>query len=337
MRLFISNFKLMGWGKSWLLALVISLFALCSLEIFWRANGHQPNIVDDQRLWAVERNKVGKSSNEIVLLGSSRMQTDTSIKLLKKDLPDYSIVNLSADGTCGNAVLYDIAEDESFNGKIIIESTPECLLFGCDPDISQQFYVDYFAKSYNLNEAINRHIATCMQKKLTIIDPYLNLIKVIGKIIVQKEKRIPNYVTTYENRTRSVDYTKTDTSNQKVERVAHAEERYKQLSTRITSELIAQNITRISEAVGKIKHRGGDIVFVRFPVSGEHWLVDQKYFPRDFYWNSFLKKIGVDAIHFKDIDEMSKLECPDTSHIDFRDKDKFTRILLVELLKREVI
>jgi hypothetical protein len=85
---YISNSKARGWVKSWIFAIVITASLLLSLEIFWRSNGHSPTIVDDQRLWAMERSKIGKSQKEIALLGSSRMQTDISTSTFRRLVPD---------------------------------------------------------------------------------------------------------------------------------------------------------------------------------------------------------------------------------------------------------
>jgi hypothetical protein len=332
-----SNFNNSGWGKSWILGLLIAAVLLGGLEYVWRINGHQPAIVDDQRLWALERSKAGKSPKEIVLLGSSRIQTDISIKTLHRLFPDYTIINLSADGTCANAVLFDLAADDNFTGKVILETTSECLLFGCDQDISQQFYVDYYHKTYNLNEKINRQIATLMQKNFVFIDPYLNLIKVAGNLIFKKKWRTPNYLKTHEDRTRAADYTKSNFSFQKTERIVHAEGRYKQLSSRITTQLLKRQIASMDGAIEKIILRGGKIVFVRFPVSDEHWNIDERYFPREFYWDTIIQGTRANVVHFKDIDAMNLLECPDTSHLDVRDKEKFTILLFKELLDRGAI
>lgn len=179
----ISNSKTQSWGKSWILAVVRTLLVLGSLEIIWRVDGHQPAIIDDQRLWAMERSRIGNSQREIALLGSSRMQTDISIATLHRLAPDHSIVNLSADGTCATAVLRDLAEDKIFKGTVIIETTSECLIFNDTPLLSQQFYVDYY-HSASKSKSDHRDIFT---ESITIIDPYLNLIKVIGDKILKNK------------------------------------------------------------------------------------------------------------------------------------------------------
>jgi len=321
------------WIKSWLLALLIVTTILGSLEYFWRINGHQPVVVDDQRLWSIERSKVGTSEKEIILLGSSRMQTDISMSTLRNLAPDHNIINLSIDSTCANATLHDLSKEKNFKGTVIIETTSECLMFGDDPNLSQQFYIDYYHRIYNLNVKANRIMATFMQKHLTIIDPYLNIIKVVGDIIVKKKWRRPNYLVTYEDRSRSADYTKIDINRHKALRLQKINVQYRQLLPRISTHLLMQKIADISIAIKTIKHRGGQVILIRFPVSNEHWLVDQEYFPRNQYWDTIIPTINTKVIHFMDVEGINKLQCPDTSHLDAKDTRTFTKYLFREILK----
>ncbi len=328
-----SNSNNSGWGKSWLLGLLIALFLLGGLEFAWRINGHQPDIVDDQRLWAMERSKAGTSPKEIVLLGSSRIQTDISMATLRRFIPDYNIINLPIDGTCANATLHDLAEDDKFSGTVIMETTSECLMFGYDQKISQQSYVDYYHRVYNLNVEANRLIATFLQKNLTIINPYLNLIKVTGDIIRKNKWREPNYVTTYEDRSRLADYTKLDITENKAMRLIKTEGHYRKLLPRISTQLLQDQLASINTDVEKIINRDGKVIFVRFPASDEHWDMDERYFPRDKYWDTIAPLTKARILHFKDIDIINSLRCPDTSHLDVRDTVTFTSKLFNEISK----
>lgn len=333
----ISNSKTQNWGKSWTVALLIALLLLGGLEAFWRVNGHQPAIVDDQRLWAIERSRIGKSDKEIVLLGSSRMQTDISTSTLRRLAPNHSIINLSADGTCANTVLRDLAGEDSFKGTAIVETTSECIMFGDDLGLSQQFYVDYFYRTYNLNISINRRIATFMQRHLTVIDPYLNLIKVAGDLVVKGKWRTPNYLSTYEDRSRAADYSKTDIERHKTMRLHKVDVHYRTLSERISTDLLKRQTNILEQAVTAIEKRGGSVIFVRFPVSDEHWEIDERYFPRLKYWDPITTITSAKVIHFRDIGGMKDLQCPDTSHLDRRDTRPFTESLVAELIDTKEI
>ena len=82
-----------------------------------------------------------------------------------------------------------------------------------------------------------------------------------------------------------------------------------------------------------IQDRGGRVIFIRFPTSGEHWDIDQRRYPKSKYWNYLEKVPDVEAFHFKDIRGMNRNEfdLPDTSHLDQKDREAFTKILLNKL------
>jgi hypothetical protein len=79
------------------------------------------------------------------------------------------------------------------------------------------------------------------------------------------------------------------------------------------------------------------VVFVRYITTGEHYELDEKYYPKSKYWDQFAKKTEAVTIHFKDVPELSNFECPDTSHLDFRDAPRFTVSLGHELRRLGVI
>ncbi len=333
-----SNSNRKYWHRSWIGAILIALIVLAAMELFWRSHGHIPSVVDDERLWSVERNKVGTSPKEIVLLGSSRMQTDISIETLQRMLPDYSIINLSLDGTCANAVLHDLAADIGFKGIILTETTSECIMFGDNKNmgLSQQFYIDFYHNTYNLNVAVNRHIATYLQQNLVVINPYLNLIKVVADFFSKKQLRQPNYVESFENRSRAADYTKLDISRHKAIRLQKNEEHYISLKPDINFDFFTKQMSVMNTSVKTIQSRGGNVIFIRFPVTGEQWIRDEAFFPRETFWDPMVNITEAVTIHFRDIDSMLTLECPDTSHLDKRDTKVFTESLILELMKRRV-
>jgi hypothetical protein len=72
------------------------------------------------------------------------------------------------------------------------------------------------------------------------------------------------------------------------------------------------------EPVGIIQRRGGQVIFVRMPVSQERWSL-------------FVERLNVDSIHFANYKDLSDFQLPDTSHLDMKDKSLFTSSLLNHL------
>jgi len=89
---YISNSKrryvVRKWVRLWIFALVFFVVILCTWETILRKAGHKPSIVDDVRLWSLNRRKVYyyKSRIPVVLLGASRMQLDFLPEVLENKL-----------------------------------------------------------------------------------------------------------------------------------------------------------------------------------------------------------------------------------------------------------
>ena len=93
----------------------------------------------------------------------------------------------------------------------------------------------------------------------------------------------------------------------------------------------------IEQFVGMIQLRGGRVAFVAYPTIGESWEFEENAYPKAQYWDIFAMQTFATTIHFKDYDELACFDCPDTSHLDYRDAILFTRSLLKVLAERHVL
>jgi hypothetical protein len=84
-------------------------------------------------------------------------------------------------------------------------------------------------------------------------------------------------------------------------------------------------------AVQRIRARGGKVVFVRFPVSGELKKLEDRATPRAGIWTRLLKETGAPGIYFEDYPELAAFRCPEWSHLSAGDSVKFTRLLVPHL------
>ena len=86
-------------------------------------------------------------------------------------------------------------------------------------------------------------------------------------------------------------------------------------------------------AVKKIQARGGKVVFVRFPVTGELKKHEDKMTPRVGPWNRLLKESGAPGIYFEDFPELASFDCPEWSHLSAPDSVEFSRRLVPRLVQ----
>jgi hypothetical protein len=92
-----------------------------------------------------------------------------------------------------------------------------------------------------------------------------------------------------------------------------------------------QEIQRLRLLAKQIQDRGGRVVFIRLPESGYVREMDERRYPRALFWDHFAAGIGAPTLNFADVAGLKEFNCPDGSHLDYRDRARFTRALLAAL------
>ncbi len=98
-----------------------------------------------------------------------------------------------------------------------------------------------------------------------------------------------------------------------------------------TRQAIEARFRDTNAAVEKLRRRGGQIVFVRFPVSGELKAFEDTSTPRTGIWDRLLRETGVPGIYFEDFPELASFTCPEWSHLSAGDSVEFTKRLVPHL------
>lgn len=317
------------WLRICALAVIISITPLFGLEVFLRRQDLRASVTDNLNLWASHRSRIyGNNNKAVVLIGASRMQTDFSLLSFKSRFPDYQITQLAIPGTGPISTLEDIADDQDFKGIIICSLTA----FSFDRD-SQQNFVNYYhsAPIYELNT--EPRIQSFLQTHFVFLNQALNMKAIAGRL--RKGESIPKTYTVMDSdRSVSSDFRQIDIQTLKNKVLKDLRSGYE---SRISYKKWLNNVNKLEKTVQKISRRGGKVIFVRLPTSGEHWALDQKYFPRSLYWDRLEKLTKTKTIHFQDFDSLAYFKCPDTSHLDYRDTPRFTNALLDELVHLKVL
>ena len=84
----------------------------------------------------------------------------------------------------------------------------------------------------------------------------------------------------------------------------------------------------IKADLDKIEARGGRVIFVRCPSTGELREIEKSMWPRVDFWNRLLTQTGVPGIYFEDYPELSGFTCPEWSHLSAADAVIFTDALI---------
>ena len=324
------------WLATWLVGLLFAAAIFTGLEVFWRGKGHKPSIVDTPALWAAHRsNAYGAPRETIVLAGGSRIQLDIDTATVRRMLPNHQLIQLAIQGTHPVGTLRDLAEDEAFRGIVIASGRPQALWRRNWN--SQSEYISYFHRDASFNNLLNSRISAWFQQHLVTINPRLNMKHALVRYI--RFRRFPNIqgnAMEYD-RSRKGDFRTDNVAKQREMRIDAARQRAKgwdPIAKEATPEHLREDFAEIEEMVQKIESRGGRVAFVRFPSTDENWEIDQRLYPRARYWDVLVDSTQATTIHFEDVDGLADFDCPDTSHLDYRDTPAFTESLIDELKKR---
>lgn len=101
------------------------------------------------------------------------------------------------------------------------------------------------------------------------------------------------------------------------------------------AELVARICEEARRDVGRIRARGGEVVFVRPPSAGAYIERERKIVPREKTWDRLLRETGAFGIHFDDYPEMQGMELPEMSHLSRESATRLTRAY-VEVMMKDV-
>ena len=122
--------------KAGILALVLVTSFILSWEGYWRSKGYVATYNDDKVLWANKRNEVYQPKEKAtVFIGSSRIKFDVDIPTWES-MTDEKAVQLALVGTSPRLLLEDLANDENFKGKLVMDVT-EILFFSNAPFVNK--------------------------------------------------------------------------------------------------------------------------------------------------------------------------------------------------------
>lgn len=321
-----------AWLRSWLAALLVAGVALGTMEWFWREQGHRPSVVDNPDLWAYYRRQVDASDKTVVLLGSSRIQLGFSTGTFRDRFVHYRLLQLAVDGRSPVPMLRDLAMDERFRGVVICAISARALE-PRTPD--QQPYLDHEDQS-TLNNRLNSRMTALIQHRLAVINPQVHLLNTAIRFGRTRTLPKPSYLVTHEDRSRSADYRLVDIEAYRQRRLDRDRGVYQDAADGGFQPWLGQS-AQVESWVRRIQDRGGKVAFVRFPTAGAYHAMDEADHPKARYWDRFAAMTSAEAIHFQEEPTLSGFDCPDGSHLDYRDAPRFTEALADELVRRGVL
>lgn len=321
--------------KAGILAAVIVVFAAVSWELWLRQKGYDISFDDNEMLWANKRSLVYKPSNEAtVFIGSSRIKFDLDIDEWRR-VTGEDAVQLAMHGNSPRPILYDLADDENFKGKLVIDVI-EGIFFSPAPMPEPEGRVAYY-KTWTPSQQASFKINKVAESNLVFLDKdFFSLNAIIGNLNIPDRPGIFNrppfpfgfHRVTFDRQAKMTDAFVADTNlHNKVKEIWMSFGRMAR-SKPLQGPPVDSIIATVKNAVDKIKARGGQVIFVRPPSSGAFWEKEQLGYPRAKYWDRLLTLSNTPGIHFTDYSSIAKFKCPEMSHLTPKDATVFTKNLV---------
>jgi hypothetical protein len=335
------------WRGITVVVVLVVLAATIIWELYVRSIGYGPTLNDNEDLWALRRRAVEPES--IVIVGDSRAWFDVDLDEIQRGLGKRPI-QLAAGGMCGFPVLQDLANDETFHGTIICSVVPR--LFFAPPGVFpfergekvvKRFHNQTPAQraSQYLTFPLEERVAFLNHDDLSL-DALLRELPIPNRRGAEASPPFPPYFNTVDRERRSRMIPQCEDPNgplaRKIQQIwlplfQPPPPSYVPLDVFMTEikKAIGQRFQDITAAVQKIRARGGQVVFVRFPHSGSLKEIEDRDTPRAQTWDPLLKMTGAPGIYYSDFPELADFQCPEWSHLTAGDSVEFTKRLVPHL------
>jgi hypothetical protein len=308
--------------------------------------GYAPTLNDTDDLWTQVRRRVQPES--LVVVGESRPLFDLDLDELEKGLGKRP-VQLAIAGSCAYPVLADLVNDETFHGTVICSIVPGMFLAPGGPllETSEKALKRHHSQtvaqraSHHLGMFLEERIAFLKQEDLTLERLLANL-PIPNRPNAQVPPTFPPYFQTVDHERRMRMTEKCAQPGELQTRIQHIwlplftpppPPSYvpKEVFMEKMGKAVAARFGDTVATVNKLRARGGRIIFVRFPNSGELKALEDRLSPREKTWDPLIKSTGAPGIYYSDFPELSGFNCPEWSHLSAGDSVEFTKRLVPHL------
>lgn len=301
-----------------LLGVVSATFVLMfAWELEMRHLGLRAGDLDDGRAeWAVERRKVDAGPRDsVVIIGDSRILLDTDLATWQR-LTGRRPVQLALLGANAQPILHNLADDEHFAGLLVI-GTAEFSYFSDDTVPGVLKYI----KNESPSQRTGLQLHQMLSRYFAFLDSNYTLFTLLEKHNKWPERR--GVVSPYEDvwkLSESYDDRQTYLWD-RLERDDYLRRQAQTIWTEFFSgpPVKADEVERINAGtkadIDRIRARGGEVVWVRPPSSGQLLNIEKVRYPRGKVWDKLMNDTGSFGVYFEDDPAMQRLSCPDWSHL----------------------
>ena len=331
-------------GVALLTFLLVSAF-LFSWETCWRLQGYEPAYADTPELWSRQRERAGTGErDEVVSTGSSRIQFNLDPDAWVQDFGGRRPVSLARVGTNPRPFLSDLARDENFRGLLLVGIT-EGLFFAPDPSPPTREALQFL--EHHANRPLSARADHLLSIPLHSAFAFLNaedlslspLLRRRWLSVADRENayimpNLPPYMGRIDSERRIHMWSRMERDRDLQQEVQNIWLPLFQLGPPLGGEPLAALIDSVRRDVEKIRARGGEVVFIRYPSTGRLYEIETVRWPREAYWDRLIEETGAHGIHFEDHEALRGFNCPEWSHLTRVDAVTFTRNLVPIIRER---
>jgi hypothetical protein len=324
------------WRRVLAVAASVTMILMIGWEIEMRHLGLRAGDLDDSRgFWAEERRKVDSSpSDSVVIIGDSRILFDTDLATWQR-LTGRRPIQLGLMGTNAQLILHDIAADKHFSGLLVI-GTAEFSYFG---DGTGKKALDY-VKTESPSQQAGHQIHKVLSRYLAFLDSHYTLFTLMEQHKWPERKDVDGpYMDVWK-----IGETYEDRQSYAWERLER-DEYLRQHAQAVWMELwpgepvkpdeVSKAIADTKADVDQIRARGGEVVWIRPPSSGQILDIERTRYPRQIAWDRLVRETASFGVYFDDYPAMQNLRCPDWSHLSKASAIQFTDAY-VRVLREQV-
>ena len=312
------------WTKAWVATLLGVVILLAGWEAVCRLGGYEPSFQSDGRLWAMARQRASNADSDcIALVGSSRVLLNLDLDTVE-EITGRSAVQLGVNGCTPLPFLVELAADVSFTGLVLCGVAPAFFFdqHALNSRRFAEFYAAYQEFGVSPAQRFDQFLVTAAQDSLAFRHPALAPSRLVAAVQEGAWPAVP-WVRVRGDRDQFGDFEHAAPGY-----FAHQARFYESKKKPATPGQLASALTIIELSVKRIRERGGEVVFVRFPTQGQVGASERRRFPREKYWNSLASMTAGVALHADDYPSLKSFRFPDGSHLDYRDAPRFTRELI---------
>jgi hypothetical protein len=341
------------WPRILLAAIVVAVLGVAAWELTCRARGYRAGLDDTSDLWVDARRSL--QPDGIAIVGSSRGLFGLDLGILGEGLGTRP-TQLCLVGSSPAPVLMHLAADRSFHGTVILDLVPGMVPMPAEAPPYQnamravrrherQSWAEW--ASHRLSLPLERTFAFLQQEDLTLAI----LLKGIRVPDRERTKLPPDlppafYTIEADRQARMEDRVETDQALRERIRTGWAP-----LFTPppkpvwipdaafgpAMGRMVEQRVGEIVQAISDIRARGGRVVLLRMPSTGDLRVLEERITPRAPFWDRILQMSGVQGVWFEDHPDLASFPCPEESHLSAADSVEFSRRLVPHLRQALVV